>query len=513
MRRFPRGLMALFFSFSLVACGDDPELHNQQDPADTDTELNQGNSDGSDDGDSGEVDEDTGDDSKETDQSDDPESCQPLPSPSLGTTALANQWRQDASRCGQPSFSVLEDPALGDLVALGTSRTFNGQILNNLAQSEGLTPPKEIKYDSRIRIFSYLTRDRGELIEATALVAHPITDDPDFEPQAPILFLHGTTGFTDQCAPSNMLEVQLLSAVFASMGYAVIAPDFIGMKSMGEPSEELHPYLVGQPTAIASLDSLRAFHKLPPAERGNHCYPHDYVSLGGSQGGHAALWIDRLSTTYAPEFTHLGSVATVPPADLMAQAEKALLAPISATRNAIAFLGTAPFWYGYGDRLDEVFLSPFDEDVPEVFANGCNFRPITNNYSTLDEIFTDTLLDPIAQGELIPDPWACMVEDNGLLTTTTEREGPFVDSYSILFILGEDDDLVDTPIERNSFLALCEEGLPLSYLECAGGPHGATTAWALPEIIAFLDARLSRTPVNAEELCVLSAPTRCENTP
>ncbi len=444
----------------------------------------------------------------------DPTGCPAPPAVTLGDTPTAEEWKVDASRCGQPSFSVFEDQSLGDIVEYGQQSNLAASQLQALAEAEGLVPPREFQYDTRTRIFTYLTQDRGEFIEASALIAHPVTDDPDFEPGAPILFLHGTTGFTDECAPSAMLEVRLLAAVIASMGYTVIAPDFIGLKSMGDPTGFLHPYLVGQPTVISSLDALRAFYKLPSEERGGYCYPHDYVSLGGSQGGHAALWLDRLATTYAPEYEHLGSVATVPPADLVGQAtQNALVSATSATRNTIAFLGAASSWYGLEDRLDEVFLEPFDTSVPQILGEGCSFGGITSQYDELEDLFTPELLDSVADGDGIPEPWNCMVGHNGLVTTDVDRHGPFVDSYSIHFITGEDDDLVDTSIERESFLTLCDQGLPLSYLECAGGPHGATTAWALPEIMDFVDDRRARVIPDAASQCELSEPVVCEATP
>ncbi len=479
-----------------AACGDpDPEAQQPDaGPADQDA------SDASDVGDDADV---------------DPDECLLPPSPTLGDTPLAAEWAEDASYCGQPQFALLDDPSMGDVVNFGTQRIITAGELNTLAeQFDEVTLPRELKYDSQVRVFTYLTQDRGEIIEATALMAYPITDDdPEFEPTAPVLSLHGTTGFSDHCAPSSMLEAQLLAAVLASMGHTVVAPDFIGLKSMGDPTGFLHPYLVGQPTAIASLDSLRALYKMPEDKRGGHCYPHEYLSFGGSQGGHAALWIDRLSTTYAPEFEPLGAVATVPPADLATQATKALQEMINATGNTIAFFGTAASWYGVEDRLDEVFNEPLDTLIPEVFAEGCSFGAITDDYEELEDVFTPEFLEQVATGQGVPEPWRCMIEHNGLVTTDVERHGPFPESYGVQFILGEDDELVDTPIERDSFAALCEQGMPLSYLECAGGPHGATTAWAMPEFLDYLDERAQRLPLSADELCVLDAPVVCQGTP
>src|SRR5690606_13635294 len=118
-----------------------------------------------------------------------------------------------------------------------------------------------------------------------------------------VLYLHGSTGFNDSCTASATAETRLLSSLLASYGYVVVAPDYLGLKNGGEPTGFLNPALVGQPTAIASLDALRAALRLAPEERGELCASPRFVTVGGSQGGHAALWVDRLAPYYARELT------------------------------------------------------------------------------------------------------------------------------------------------------------------------------------------------------------------
>ena len=50
------------------------------------------------------------------------------------------------------------------------------------------------------------------------------------------------------------------TSILSSLGYITIAPDYIGMLGFGEPSPEgsIHPYLIAAPTALASLDAVRA---------------------------------------------------------------------------------------------------------------------------------------------------------------------------------------------------------------------------------------------------------------
>jgi hypothetical protein len=81
--------------------------------------------------------------------------------------------------------------------------------------------------------------------------------------------------------------------------------------------------------------------------------------------------------------------------------------------------------------------------------------------------------------------------------------------YGILFALGEDDTIVDTPIEEQSFDTLCARGLPLQFLECAGAGHVQTTQWALPEIVAFMAARFAHQPIDPAIRCKRGGPVHC----
>ncbi len=101
-------------------------------------------------------------------------------------------------------------------------------------------------YDVQTWRIRYTTQDRGRAVEATMLLSFPLGagEVPTFA------WLHGTTGFTDACAPSAMgIEGGAFNLLFASLGYVVVAPDYLGMNGFGEPADALHPYLVPEATA------------------------------------------------------------------------------------------------------------------------------------------------------------------------------------------------------------------------------------------------------------------------
>ncbi|MCZ7682922.1 MAG: hypothetical protein M5U28_30615 [Sandaracinaceae bacterium] len=437
-------------------------------------------------------------------------SC-PRPSVLVAGSAETDALASAPARCGQPAHSWLRDPSLGSIVASQSLTRFSAASLTALVESQGVTVPEPLRYDTSLASITYVTQDRGDLVEATALVAWPRGLPEDAPDPDVVLFLHGSSGYADGCGPTHDPGSQLLAALLASLGWMVVAPDYLGLRGDGEPTGFPHPYLVGQATAIASLDAARAVLGMDPSTRAGLCTSGRVLVLGGSQGGHAALWVDRLAPYYARELELVGTVATVPPADAVSQIQRALTELVPATRSSIVFFGLAPVWYGAGDRLSEVLAPPLDEEATAQLSTGCDpggpYSP-----STLEEAFAPALLDAASRGELASfGDFGCMVRESSLVHTSIARIGPGAPSYAILFVLAEADPLVSSAIERSSAEALCAGGAPLSFLECEGAGHLEGTTWALPEIVEFARARFAGEPPG--EPCSITAPVRCRGTP
>lgn len=492
---------------ALGACADDAggdEAHHTLDASAPDADSA---------GDAADALDDAGDDPKDAGHDAAAPACEAFPSALIAGTPQTDELAEDPSHCGQSSYAWLDDPTLGDVTEYGVSKDISAALIEGLLASEGVTPPREVAYNARVQQFAYTTQDRGELIDASAMVAYPSNAEPSDGPLEVILLLHGTTGFNDACAPSGDLASQGLAALLASFGYFVVAPDYIGLKGVGDATGFLHPYLVGQATAIASLDAVRAAAKLPADKRGGWCVEPEVVAFGGSQGGHAALWVDRLAPYYAREIELLGTVATVPPADMVGQMDRALEQLVDATGNTVAFLGASAGWYGHAERLDEVFVSPLDEQVPAALGAECNPGDSVGEPTSTADIFQPALVEA-ASNDTLADvvPWGCMTAENGLTTTSVARIAPESESYGILYVLGENDDLVHTPIERDAFETLCAQGMQMQFLECAGASHTEATFFAMPELLDFVDARFAREPFTGEGVCQVDAPVECRGT-
>ncbi|MFZ9888447.1 MAG: lipase family protein [Myxococcota bacterium] len=432
-----------------------------------------------------------------------------FPPPIVGGTDASDALARAPARCGQPAYAWRRE-GIGEVVDHTEVSSRTASLLEGLAETAGLVVPARPVFDASSTMMRYQTQDRGVLVDATALVAWP-TGLYDDERDVPfLLFLHGTQGFTDGCSVDATEGAPVLAQYFASLGFFVVAPDYLGLKAFGEPTGFLHPYLVGQATAIASLDAVRAAARLGEDVLGNLRPSPEVVYFGGSQGGHAALWVDRLQPYYARELRLLGGVATVPPADLLGEATRALREQVDATGNVVAMLGASAPWYSM--ELNEALLSPWNEDVPLALAAGCDPGDAISGEVSLEDLFTENLLQAAAADALRDqDPFGCLFAENGLTTTSVPRSHDDDDAYGILFVLGELDSLVHTPLEEEAFVSLCEEGMPLRGLECAGAKHVPATVWSLPEIVDFLLAR--RAGESFTKDCTRPSPQRCVGTP
>jgi len=116
---------------------------------------------------------------------------------------------------------------------------------------------------------------------------------------------HGTSGVGDVCKLSGTVAGAGLAGLFGARGMIGVATDYPGLGTPG-----VHPYLVSEVEAHASLDALRAARNLatwlrvPLSER--------YAVVGLSQGGHAALAAAAAHASYAPELDIRAFGATAP---------------------------------------------------------------------------------------------------------------------------------------------------------------------------------------------------------
>ncbi|WP_238423297.1 lipase family protein [Gordonia sp. 'Campus'] len=155
---------------------------------------------------------------------------------------------------------------------------------------------------------TYATRDQNGRPAMSSGVYWVPKGDPPAGGWPVVSWAHGTVGLADECAPTlhrlgDGVEAPVRAALAA--GYAVTATDYAGLGSAGETE-----YLGGRAAARSVIDMIRA------ARSVDETLGPRWVSMGHSQGGHAALHAGRLARDYAPELPVAGIVAIAPVSSL-----------------------------------------------------------------------------------------------------------------------------------------------------------------------------------------------------
>ena len=165
----------------------------------------------------------------------------------------------------------------------------------------------------------------GKAIAVTGTVAIPEGRPPE-QGWPVISWTHGTTGIADRCAPSRndddypaKVYVSLMNSTlnkWVQQGYAVVKTDYQGLGTPGT-----HPYLVGESQARSAIDMVRAARQLSPNLGSN------WMVMGHSQGGQAALYTAYLGPLYAPDLNLTAAIAISPASHLSGQLQYALKNP------------------------------------------------------------------------------------------------------------------------------------------------------------------------------------------
>ncbi len=285
---------------------------------------------------------------------------------------------------------------------------------------------------------------------------------------------HGTTGGARASAPSlapnpaqDLVQRSATAPIdygvpylgdFLKRGFVVVASDYYGLGGPG-----VHQYVVGSSAARNGLDIARAARKLPETGAGV-----DLVTLGWSQGGHAALFTAEDQAAYAGEFRHLGVVAIAP---------------------------AAP-----GDTAEF-------EPVPHIYLL------IRGYQSAYNAPFTGLTAD----GEQLVDA-AGKVAVTGVFQKSTELAGPFFvgefdpvtraaldanvtgkrpSAAPILVIQGSGDNVVSPEGARTLIPRARQSGSTIDLTSYEGATHRTVLAAAKADILRWIDDRVAGKPVVA----------------
>ena len=422
------------------------------------------------------------------------------------------------SDCGGPSYEWAPMDRMGEVVYWEPMLEASIQPvgIEALQQSAGMELVEDVPYGTKAYRYRYVTQDRGEVVEATGMVAFPDTQGAPLKTQT-VLWLHPTVGFSDECAPSaNGLEHAVPMLVGASQGYIVVAPDYLGMTGVGEPSGMLHPYVVAEPTAIASLDAYRGMVELATGTSGPQLgvEPNgDVVIWGISEGGFASLWTDRYQPHYLPDVNVQGVAAIIPASDIRALAQHGLSTFGDTTWGILAMFTTAHAWFGRPGALSDALT---DEEpaylasrLEDLLASDCSPTGFegADSLNGIEDLYTESFVEAVQSGDWeAAEPFSCYLDAATLQGSSIPRER----NSPVLFVVAEEDELAYAGTEREGARTLCEEGQSIEYIECDGADHVDGAVETLRYQWQWIARRLEGEPWLDGGSCQIGAPMDCE---
>ncbi|MGV9193964.1 lipase family protein [Microbacterium sp. MC2] len=329
------------------------------------------------------------------------------------------------------------------------------------------------------RILYTTTGVDGEIRVASGLVVVPLEGDGRW----PVIdWNHGTTGYAQHCAPSLQERPLWSGAMYVTRqvineGWAIVATDYIGLGTQGP-----HPYLIGPPSASASLDAVRAARQLEEADLGAST-----VVWGHSQGGGAALWAGSMARSYAPEVWIRGVAALAPASDPLA-----LVEDVSTITGGSIFASFAfeSFESIYPDVTARRYIRPGAQPIVEAMAARCLSDP-------------GTVVSVLASLGMSRDPviFAADPTVGTLARHLRTNIAPVTMTAPLLIAQGRADSIID-PASQDAFVQrMCDAGTPVDYRTYGGMEHAALVerpSPLIPELFEWTRARFAGEPYEME---------------
>lgn len=235
------------------------------------------------------------------------------------------------------------------------SATFLGHKTKTELQLQYLIFP--VKSGVNMYKVSYTTPDvAGNPSVASGLVAIP----DDTTKIYPLLcYQHGTSSSKSD-VPSNLNQESAIPIMFASLGYMVAAPDYLGLGD----SPGFHPYVHAATEASAGADALQAVKDFALQE--GLCHDNRVFLTGYSQGGHASAALHRLLEPL-DEYSVVAGAHLSGPYSISEVMRDLLFADEPYSRPAYLINTMFSYQYVYGN-----LYSDMTEAVKPAYVDKCN---------------------------------------------------------------------------------------------------------------------------------------------
>lgn len=365
-----------------------------------------------------------------------------------------------------PSPEATADPTFYDVTSLDATAVASaepGAVLRS--EPVELSGPLEVASGWRI-LYRSTTAEGAPAVVSGMLLLPEGPAPPDGRPTA--AWAHGTTGIADRCAPSatgNLFYDDYGAAArrLLDQGFVVAATDYHGLGTPG-----VHSYHHSEELARATIDSIAAAHHFD----GMGELAPEWVVVGHSEGGLAALAVDERAAGSLPELDYRGAVVAAPSAQL---------------GSVVPFIFSADEGRGYGALLLEaaaefeprlapaVALQPEAASRRALLTHGC-WEEAVPGFDDLDA--TQMLASPE-----IADLLARELNDWGT-SDPNAALGP------LLVVHGEADEDLPPALTAHLVGQLCAAGVTVEHRTYPGIDHDAVMAASANDAAAWLAARL-----------------------
>jgi pimeloyl-ACP methyl ester carboxylesterase len=274
----------------------------------------------------------------------------------------------------------------GDIIRTKQIGTFTPQDITNILNSFNYAVPFNLTHDVKAVKIAYMTPEPGgKLVNASGAILYPELDGP----LPMISFQHGTQThryLVPSLGPNNS-EASLAGSVAASMGYIVVAADYLGL---GE-SEVVAPYLLNATSATTVIDMLRAAQTY--MEENGIIADGSLYLAGYSQGGVVTMGMHHeMEQHYSDEFTVSAAAPLAGAYDLNLTVDSILSRETYREPVLVAQLVYTYNHYYEWDRMGEIFREPYASAIPgylqgNYMPDDINARLTTDLSSLLQEQF------------------------------------------------------------------------------------------------------------------------------
>ncbi len=369
---------------------------------------------------------------------------------------------------------------IGWLVFMGWQANQFQASLNSFYETNGLNPvgpmgevmraepitSSSVQNGTASRIIYRTQKADGTPTFSSAMVFIPTTSAS--EPRQVVAWAHGTLGMGDQCAPSRTADpVAKISWVntMLAQDWVVVATDYAGLGTPG-----IEAYLVGRAEAHDVLNSVRAVRNMPNTQAGNR-----FGLWGHSQGGHSALFTASMVSSYAPELSLVGTVASAPAAELVPLMSQQYQQPVSWVIGP------------------EVAVS-WPANYPQLNTRDVLTPPALNNYHKVaEQCIEQSALEAIVRGKLGQQFFTTNLTDipswNNILQTET---APILKPNQPVMVAESLTDSVVLPNTTALYIQKsCQAGSNLNSLWLTNVNHIQLQSVISPSVISWLSDRFA----------------------